>query len=262
MAAVKPEDKIAMMKAGYWAGFVAMRDRKVKEGVGRAKANRESLAAVMPLVRKKLAELEADGVDVDEMEVRRPGAVQIPGMQARELEALEQELEEVAVVDGVAVSAPGDVVEVVRAKRTATSEQPDAVGLVVEPGTEPAGFERSADLEAVLGGIDVGSPSEPSELKAAEFDRQMKWVVGVLERKGPVRADDAPSGMAWAYYRMCKDSVAFREKFLMKMLERMLPRDMSGAGSGAEDDGLGVERGLVDYMAEVAEMARAAEGVD
>lgn len=272
MAAVKKSDKIALMKAGYWVGFIALREKLGEQGKTPALASREALSKVLPLAQRKLAEMEDAGVDVENMRARTGGPVMMASVQGKELEALEAELAETRVVGGEVVDAPGTIKQEYGGKKDLDipelsdaddADAPDAVDEVVKPETI-APPELSADQEASLGGI-VGIPSAPPAMgeaeavKAEEFDRQMKWVVAVLERKGTVKAEDAPSGMAWAYYRMCKDSVAFREKFLMKMLDRMLPRDMSGGGAETDEDDLGVEKGLVEYMAEVAELARGAE---
>jgi hypothetical protein len=242
--ALQPDQKQAMIAHGTWGAFVAEREELKGKGVSGYKATKQLLDKYMPKPGQEPL----------------PGAGKIPVYTNRKKnkEAYEEAVKGVVRSDvGADLHAPGefDADGKVKAGKVDGAAPGDFDG--GEMGNIGGGPVVDAVEVEGLGGDPEGVEEFEGLKGAMKAEAQLRWVIAHIDDPRVTLAQHAPHPMAWTVLSTCRKSVTFKEKFLLTILPKLLPRNV-GEEKGVEEGYDGDD--LVDALGEVQRSADKAKG--
>jgi len=237
------EQKDAMLKYGTWHLFLARKEQYYAENECKPREERSTKG---DLFDKALKEFMPKAGEVPPVNAKRVGL-------SRAKEALREYDESnkgrVFTDEGVELRAPGDYVNGEAPDLSAPPGEPE--GDMGDIGDEVPDWDDD-DLEEAKSKVDALTGTK------IEVAEQLKWVLDhIYDDKVKLRKQ-APAPMAWTIMKQCRDSATFREKFILTILPKMLPKDL-GEREEKEDDSFDGDE-VVDAIGEIMAMAEQAKG--
>lgn len=241
-----PEQKEAMLLHGTWHLFLARREQLYAANERKNREDREPKGVLFDRALKEF--MPKPGQEPPAVRPKRSGLRNMHEALAE----YDKAMEGVVLTDeGMELHAPGDIVD---------GEMPR-----MEDGAMPGDFDGGEMADAVAEVVDWDDEEvqrakakvdrlEGTKLEVAE---QLKWVLDHVWDDKVKRQAQAPTRMAWTILKQCRESATFREKFILTILPKMLPKDLGEREEKDEDGFEGDE--VVDALGEIMAMSEAVQ---